>query len=205
MLAIIGTYRKGAYVPDLLASMKEHVTGIDRIVFVDDSGDPENSEWLRRYGEVVETGAQGYGPAMRAICTEGAREPFAAVIEEDFTFTANVDFTELQNMLEARPHLAQIALLRQAWFPVEKRAGGVLQALRRKGHRFRDVDGLLEHTATFTCNPSVWPQHVFATGWPDVAWSEDAKRDELLAAGYRFAYLPSVRTNHAGVRSGKGY
>jgi hypothetical protein len=44
--AIIGTYRKSAYVERALRSLDKHVTGITDITFIDDSGDPDNEAWV---------------------------------------------------------------------------------------------------------------------------------------------------------------
>jgi hypothetical protein len=82
---------------------------------------------------------------------------------------------------------------------------GVIQALLARGFNFTLVDGLIEHTATFTCNPSMWRAEVFALGWPQVAFSENVKRHQLLAHGYRFAYLPGIRVAHHGINSGHSY
>lgn len=207
MLAIIGTYRRQRYIGRLLDSLRTHAHGLDRFVFVDDSGSPENAELLRAHGDVVETGARGYGAAMTAVCELGAQEPYAAFLEEDFTLEADVDFDELGAILTARPHLAQIALLRGPWFPIEHEHGGLLEGLeaRLPGTVLGDVDGVIEQTGTFTCNPAVWRREVFATGWPAGRWSEDRKRDQLLAAGYRFGFMPGVKVRHDGERTGKGY
>jgi hypothetical protein len=101
--------------------------------------------------------------------------------------------------------LAQIALLRGPHFPIEHEHGGVIEALKHQGHTFHNVAGIIEHTATFTANPSLWRADVFATGWPHGRLSEELKRDELLHRNYRFGYLPGIRVAHHGQREGHGY
>lgn len=177
---------------------------MDEKVFIDDSGDADNAAWLASYGKVIEVGARGYNAAMNAAC-QAAEGQTCMWLEEDFTFLAKVDLDEIEQMLWHRPHLAQIALLRGSHFPIEHKHGGLIEALKAKGERFEEVDGLIEHTATFTGNPSVWRGHVFETGWPRGRWSEDLKRDELRAMGYRFAFLPGIRVEHTGERSGFDY
>lgn len=204
MHVIVGTYRKRLHVERALRSLDEKLSGVSGIHFVDDSGDPEHSEWLRQYGEVTETGAKGYGAAMRAVCSVGFGSE-AMFWEEDFTLLEPVNLEEISELLFHRPHLAQVALLRGPHFPVEHEHGGVLEALRVKGHRIDDVGPLWEQTATFTCNPSVWRSSVFQSGWPNCRWSEDRKRDELVRAGYRFGFLKGIRVEHDGERSGHGY
>jgi hypothetical protein len=95
--------------------------------------------------------------------------------------------------------------LRGPHFPVEHENGGLIEALQHKGHQFTEVLGLIEQTATFTCNPAVWRGEVFAAGWPTGKWSEDLKGKALVRQGYRFAYLPGIRVAHAGERKGFGY
>jgi glycosyltransferase involved in cell wall biosynthesis len=191
MQIIIGCYRKLTLVPRLLDSLDEFVINpYDDLVFIDDSGDDATARILRRFGEVIAVGGQGYGAAMRAACAAGAREPFSAWLEEDFTFTAPVE----------------IVLQRQPWFPNEVKAGGLVPALVERGHQFQPIgDGLLEHTAFFSGNPSVWRREVFEAGWPDARWSEEVKGRELVAAGYSFALTEDVLVHHDGQRSGKGY
>lgn len=204
MRVIVGTYRNRTHVPHALASLDQYVTGVTDIVFIDDSNNTDTSEWLSQYGRVIETNGQGYGAAMTALCEAAEAKP-AMVLEEDFTFTANVNLDAMAEILWHRPYLAQIALLRGPWFLVEHQHGGLIEALQAKGHTFANAGGIIEQTATFTCNPSVWRGSVFADGWPTGRWSEELKRDQLLRQGYRFGYLPGIKVEHHGERSGHGY
>lgn len=204
MRALIGTYRKQRHIPAALRSLEQHVTGITDLIFIDDSGDPDNSARLAQYGKVIETGAQGYGTAMKAACN-AAENQQCLWWEEDFTALESVNLTQLSDILYHRPYLAEIALLRGPHFPIEHRHGGLIEALQAKGHQFNEVNGVIEHTACFTCNPSVWRGEVFAAGWPTGHLSEEIKGHQLAAAGYRFGYLPGIRVAHHGERSGYGY
>lgn len=204
MLLVIGTYRKRQYIDRALSSLQAHLTGVSRTVFVDDSGDADHSRWLARFGDVVPVGRRGYNAAMSTVCEIAGDQPIM-FWEEDFTLLEPVDLDDMLQVLTARPHLAQLALLRGPWFPVEHEHGGLLEALEAKGHRIDLVDGVYEQTATFTCNPAVWAPGVAAKGWPAGKWSEDRKRDQLLADGYRFGFLPGVKVSHFGVRSGFDY
>jgi hypothetical protein len=201
---LIGTYRKTKHIGDCLRSVDEHLTGISDITFIDDSGDPAHSAWLRQYGAVVETGGQGYTAAMKQLC-KAANDRESFVLEEDFTFLTDVNTEELSEILFYRPHLAQIALLRGPHFPIEHQYGGLIEALQAKGHVFRQAGQIIEQTATFTANPSLWRADVFTTGWPTARWSEEVKRDQLIVRGYRFGYLPGIRVAHHGEREGTGY
>jgi glycosyltransferase involved in cell wall biosynthesis len=201
---IIGTYRKQQHIDTALRSLEQHVTGITDLVFIDDSGDPDNAARLTQHGKVIETGAQGYNAAMKAACDAAENQP-CFWFEEDFQVITPINLNQLAEILHHRPYLAQIALLRGPHFPIEHHTGGLLQALKAKGHTINDVDGVLEQTATFTGNPSVWRAEVFNMGWPTGKLSEELKRDQLLAAGYRFGFLPGIRVTHHGQREGHGY
>lgn len=204
MKLIIGTYRKQQYLPAAIESIYKHVTGISKIVFVDDSGDVDTHLWELEHGDVMSTGKSGYNAAMKAVCEAAGDEPFC-FWEEDFRALEAINLDELGEQLAARPHLAQLALLRGPWFPIEHEHGGLIEALEAKGEQFDLIDGVLEQTATFTCNPSIWQAGVAAAGWPDGEWSEERKRDELLAAGYKFGFVPGIKVTHEGIRSGFGY
>jgi hypothetical protein len=204
---IIGTYRKDAYLPRALTSIEGLVTGYDGIDFVDDSGDARFAAGLRAAwpdSTVVEVGGRGYNAAMKAVCELAGDEAFV-FWEEDFVALEPIDLGDLVRELDERSWLAQIALLRGPHFPIEHEHGGLLEALVAKGHRIDSWEGLHEQTATFTCNPALWRAGIAAKGWPDGKWSEDAKRDELLAEGYRFAFLDGICVAHEGVRSGFDY
>lgn len=206
MLAIIGTYRKDAYVFRLLDSLKENASGITQLHFVDDSGDSDFAKKLSNYGDVSETGAQGYNAAMQEVVRLGADYgDHAAFLEEDFTITANTDFFSLAAHIDLHPYLSQVVIQRQPWFPVELRAGDMLRVFKNRGKQFKDVHGFFEHEHFFSCNPAVWNLDTFRAGWPEGEWSENIKRDAELAAGRKFAITKNIRAHHEGVRSGKGY
>lgn len=204
MRLIVGTYRKRDYIEAALSSIDRHVRGITDVVFVDDSGDLDHHAWLAQHGKVVDVGKRGYNAAMRAVCAAAEGEQFM-FWEEDFTAVRDIDVDRMAEVLHLRPYLAQVALLRPAWFPVEHQHGGLIEALIAKGHSFADVDGVLEHSACFTGNPAVWRASTAASGWPVGKWSEDRKRDLLLAEGYRFGYLPGIAVHHDGERAGFDY
>lgn len=201
---IIGTYRRRKHMDECMDSMFKHLKGVDEIIFVDDGDDPDTSDYLRTFGHVEETRGQGYRAAYQAICRM-ADGKAAFVLEEDFTFTSDVDAEEMYDMLYHRPYLAQVVCLRGPHFPIEHHHGGVIEALKAKGHKFTEVNGLIEHTACFSANPGVWRGEVFASGWPFERWSEEIKGRRLAAQGYRFAYLPGIRVEHHGEREGHGY
>lgn len=177
--------------------------------------------------KVLDAGKRGYNNAMRTVCRVAGREPFL-FWEEDFVAIADVNLIQIQQVLKLKPELAQVALLRGPHFENEHRDGGLLPALvnrlgaARVDLRTEYVDipfrpgtlvpdlharGVEIYTqlGTFTGNPAVWQSGVAARGWPVGRWSEDRKRDDLIAEGFRFAFLPGQRVEHDGVRSGFAY
>lgn len=203
MLCIIGGYR-GLY-PRALGSLVRYAEGITEYAFVDDSGEPATVTMLEKWGRVVSLNREGYAPAMRAVCDIASDHDYVVWIEEDFTLTGPVNFTHLRDDLDAHPEWAQIVLQRQPWFPIEQQHGGVIEACIVRGETFIPDGDYATHQAFFSMNPMVARREVFTTGWPDVKWSEDAKRDELTAAGYRFAITRDVLCHHDATRTGKGY
>lgn len=191
--------------PNALRSLDEFLCGVTDLVFVNDSPEPDDGAWLSQYGKVINVGGKGYTKAMHEVCraAEGAPIMFW---EEDFQLLERVHLDALDEILWHRPYLAQVALLRGPHFPVEHEHGGLIEALVAQGHTFPTVDGVIEQTATFTCNPSVWRAHVTDLGWPQRGgFTEEVKRDELLKLGYRFGWLPGIRVSHNGIREGHGY
>jgi hypothetical protein len=202
---LIGTYRKRVHIEDCMRSMDQHLKGVSDVVFIDDSGDPDHGDWLADYGKVVQVGGCGYTAAMGKAC-EAAEGRECFWLEEDFTFLEDISLPMMSEILFHRPYLAQLALLRGPHFPIEHQHGGLIEALIAKGHQFNDVNGVIEQTATFTGNPSLWRGEVWAQGWPQRGrWTEEVKRDMLLPRGYRFGYLPRIRVEHHGERVGTGY
>ena len=207
MLALIGTYRGLTYVPALMDSMEEHVTGLREFVFINDSPDPEDSKKLSKYGEVIDTHGAGYNAAMQAaVARAKAERDHVPFIEEDFTFIREVNFDRLAAHLDEHPYLAQIVLQREPWFEAEKEYGSIIEFHEKKRRqKFRDVHGFWEHNAFFSCNPGIWSRQTWASGWPEGEWSEDQKRLSLLKGRKKFALSKNVVVAHHGVRSGHGY
>jgi hypothetical protein len=169
----ITTDGRGELLEQTIASLLEQVSGLDgpRMIF-DDSGDMAYVRWLRetyeREGFTIAYGRErlGQGEAIaRAwghLAGKAYREsPFVFWCEDDFLFERPVDLEEIRAVLEERPHLAQMALLRQPWFPGEVKAGGVVE--RDPDEYERVVDGerrWLEHRLWFTLNPCLFPREL---------------------------------------------
>jgi hypothetical protein len=152
-----------------IASAREQLHGLDgpHLIF-DDSGDRDYQRWLRetyqRQGFTVAYGRErvGQGEALARMWkhlagSEYRNHPWVFHLEDDFLFNRPVDLEQLREVLEEHPHLAQMALLRQPWFPGEVRAGGIIE---RDPDEYTQVSEgelkWLEHRMWFTLNPCLY-------------------------------------------------
>lgn len=189
-----------------IPSIHDHLTGAGDMVVVDDSGDADYRTWLAEtFPEALVTAVApspaGYWKAMRvvlAIARDSGADAFW-LAEDDFRLLADVDVACLEGVLDENPHLTQMALLRQPWWPNEREHGGLIGALEAQGQVFEErTDGehwWIEHRACFTGNPSLIPARTFAHDWPEGAWSE-SRFSRLLFAD------PAARGAYWGRRSG---
>lgn len=150
-----------------IPSLLQRVEGIDgpRLIF-DDSGDRDYAGWLRESfepeGFTVSASPQRLGQdwALTRAWNYLAREigdRWIFFCEDDFLFERDVDLDAMRSVLEPRPYLKQMALLRQPWFPGEVKAGGIVE--RDPGGYERVVDGQrewLEHRLWWTLNPCLF-------------------------------------------------
>lgn len=206
----------------VLESLLSRVGGLDgpRLIF-DDSGDRRYRSWLRsRFGPegfaVAGNGPRrGQDRALREMWRRLRSEEFAAHewvmhVEDDFVFDRDLDAAALCAVLAAHSHLAQMALLRQPWFPAERRAGGIVArdpeayALVVEGpHRW------LEHRLWFTLNPCVYRRRLCSREWPlgrrhEWRFGRELCRDPSVRFGLWGGGEPWV--THIGERrAGRGY
>lgn len=210
-----------------IASADANLKGdIARRLIHDDSGDETYAAWLASTfpdWEIVRTMRRsGFGGAIRSawhyLC-HFDRNPFIFTLEDDFTFERPVDLGAMARVLDSKRYLAQMALRRQAWNPVEHAAGGVIEA---NPNAYLDVtDGVeewLEHVLFWTTNPHLFRRELIYTGWPEGDQSEGrfglrllqdgfaSTRPEQVRFGYWGARRSGVAVTHIGhVRAGVGY
>lgn len=202
-------------IPSLLANLRGPVT---HQVIHDDSGDPDYRDWLRWafptfdvIGPAHRTGFAGaYGNAWRYLAERPERFVFAT--EDDFLYERSVDLLAMAELLDWYPHVAQVALRRQAWNDQEKAAGGIVE--QHPGDYQDRTDGdlrWLEHRRFLTTNPSLYRTELCRHGWPQVPNSEGVLTHQLLKdPDLRFAFW-GERTDapwvtHIGAqRVGTGY
>ena len=193
----------------------------------DDTGDYVYRDSLaRRYPTFrhFDAGArQGFGGAIRAAWARLAEDSTADYVfhlEGDFTFARRVDLGELAAVLDVRPYLTQMALVRQAWSDEERAAGGLIARQPEAYQPAADVAGRqwMEHRLFWTTNPSLYHRSMCEQPWPEGAQSEGHFALNLLERGLpgipgeqiRFGYWGQSGdgpwVEHIGeTRSGHGY
>lgn len=145
-----------------------------------------------------------------AVLTSGCDWCFH--LELDFVFHRPVEIDRMIGVLEARPHLAQMALKRQPWNDAERQAGGIVELHPADfSDHARGVDRWLEHRRFWTTNPSVYSTSWCERGWPECAASEGVFTHRLLVdPDLRFGMwgdrTDPPRVEHIGEhRQGVGY
>lgn len=175
-----------------------------KVIVVDGKAKPTFDGW-----ETVNVRGGGFGPATAAgiRVAIGSGQPWVFWCEDDFTFNEPVDLTELQAEMDAHPDLVQLSLLRQAWYPHELDAGGIVEAnpdaFEQRGRHLRQRD-------YWTTNPHL-TRRLFLAGneWPKGKWSEAAFTKQILkdpdvAFGVWGDGTPSV-THIGETKAGSGY
>lgn len=218
VMVVVVTHGRRSCIKRAIPSIDDHVHGdITRRVISDDSGDPAYRAWLTEEypeWEVVGDGPNvGFGEHMRRIwqLAGAAQEQWLFLVEDDFTFTRDVDLSELATVLRHHPYLVQMALRRQPWFPCEIAAGGVVE--EHPGDYVDRSDGVaewLEHRLFFTTNPALTSTRWIARHpWPDGNASEAEFGRRSLIGDARAGYWGQRGTDpwviHDGPRTGVGY
>lgn len=176
-------------------SLLANVTGpITRLTIYDDTGDQDHHAFLQdTYGPegfgVIwhPAGRQGFGGAIRTVrawLDENTDEPWQMSSEDDFVFERNVDLAAMVRVMEERPYLTQMALVRQAWNEQEIQAGGLLEANPCAYSQHTDgVNWWLQHRLYWTTNPSLFRRSLLSLGWPEGDNSEGRFHLRLMADG----------------------
>jgi hypothetical protein len=152
---------------------------------------------------------RGMAGAVRA-CWERALESGADHyfhVEEDFTFENQSPLTEMVEVLERNPRLAQVVLKRNPWSDEEIRAGGQIEI---SPEDYEDRDGFVAHRKLFSFNPSVIPRRVLELCLAEPGDGlESGFTATLLAHGYEFAYFGKredpPRCTHIGLERSRDY
>lgn len=209
---------RSGYLRTTLASFSEQVHGpiVQRVIYSDwDGHDEELAAIAAAHGfYVVGEGHHGYTASMRRMwryLQRRAKGDFIFRVEDDFTYTRAVDLEPMIEVLKANPAIAQIALLREACYPREIEAGGILgwplESFEAGG---RNGTSWLGHRNFWTNNPALFRHSLTQIQWPAGPSSERlfgtglTKADPML----RFAFWGSGEAwiEHIGqVRAGTTY
>lgn len=184
-----------------------------RLALIDGPGRMPPAEPLGAFEVHAQARRAGFCTASGLLwqLAAASEEPYVFWLEHDFVFDRRVDLAAAARLLDARPELVQVQLMRDAVSDEEKAAGGLFEARRGDYHPHVEEDGTawLEHHGYYTTNPSLM-RTSFLTDEP---WPGDRLRCEglfglrLIRAGRSFAVLgegePWMR--HVGVRDGSGF
>lgn len=197
----------------------ENLKGLDivRTVICDDSGDVDYQAWLRWRFPTVDvvcgTRRGGFAKAVRRGWDQalGSGQPWVFWLEDDFVIPEPVDLAAMADVMTANPHLTQMMLRRQAWFPSEMEAGGFVE---RHPEAYADCsDGSndwLEHQLGYWTNPHLVSRRFLAEHtWPDGAGSEARFGRQTIKGELRSGIWGNrsdpPKVIHGGERSGTGY
>jgi hypothetical protein len=173
-IVIIGDGRDG-YLRQCVGTLGQLYGPVSERWMYDDSGEPEYRRGLvRRYPRWrhIDGGSrQGCAGAFQQVWRQVAAETqadFVFLIEQDFRFVRPVDLDSMSGLLDERPYLAEVALLRQPWNSEEKRAGGIVEWHPDWYVDMSDGRGRhwLEHRS-FTTNPCLFRRSLLDVPWPD--------------------------------------
>lgn len=146
----------------------------------------------------------------RQVLDTGCEYVFHA--ELDFTYQQPVPVDAMVDVLDVRPYLVQMSLMRQPVNASEKKAGGIVQQNPNAFAEFTcGKHSWMEQRVYFTTNPCVYRASLCRRGWPQVENSEGVFTHQLLKDpivrfgiwGRKFA--PPMVHHIGDVRSGTGY
>lgn len=172
-MVIIGDGRD-AYLSRCVASIGHLHGDVTEQWMYDDSGDPTYRRHLAtRYPEWRHINAgprQGCAGAFQQVWQQvfaGTQARHVFLIEQDFEFFRHIDLDMMAELLDERPYLAEVALLRQPWNEHEKHAGGIVEWHPDWYTDMRNGSGVnwLEHRS-FTTNPCLFRTSLLTVPWP---------------------------------------
>lgn len=213
VLLLVLTTGKRETLTKALASAEEKLSGPvgRRLICVDGYAGTAHEVQKAHPGWDVEPLRAGKYPKAVSAAIEkaiGSGQRFILFLEDDFTFNEPVDLCEMQAIVE-RNDLAQLSLKRQAWYPHELEAGGVIEA---NPDAFTQRDGYVEHSAYWTMNPMLTRRSTLAEHkWPqgrdsELRFGRSVFADPRVRAGILGSIEDAPRVEHIGMeRAGSGY
>jgi hypothetical protein len=198
------------------ASLDERLSGpVSTRLLINDSGDAAYGSFLDarfpHYQRVHHGKRLGFCGAVQSGWANLPKDTdYVVHLEDDFLFNEQISLTDVIEVLDAHPYLAQMALRRQA-LGHEVKFGGFVE---RFTDSYTDVAWRgfhwFEHQRFFTTNPSVYPVRITKLGWPSAPECEGHFAFRLWPAGYKCAFWgrksDAPKVHHIGThRAGTGY
>lgn len=170
------------YLHETIESFRKHVSyPFDQKIIVNDQGDGGNKSLGNSHAHIEKSfpdfkvlshyERRGLTEAVRTCWANFNNDiDYVFHLEGDFTFNEDIDIEILKEILQIRPHLAQIILKRQAWSSEEIEAGGYIEmdpdSYEEHGFMMGEVFWT-EHRKFFSLNPCLIPRWVTDLGWDD--------------------------------------
>lgn len=172
-LVIIGDGRDG-YLRQCVGSLGQLYGPISEQWMYDDTGDEAYRAKLAarypRWRHINGGPRQGCAGAFQQVwqqVNQETRADFVFLVEQDFRFVRPIQLSAMAGLLDDRPYLAEVALLRQPWNAEERRAGGIVEWHPDWYTDMTDRQGRswLEHRS-FTTNPCLFRRSLLDVPWP---------------------------------------
>jgi hypothetical protein len=120
--------------------MKQYDSLISNKFIIDDSGQKDYRAWLKDYFPsftIIPVGASrcGYSLAMSKVFSTivESKTKYVLHLEDDFILNKPVSLENMISVLDKKPLVSQMSIMRQPWFANEKECGGVVEALEQQG------------------------------------------------------------------------
>jgi glycosyltransferase involved in cell wall biosynthesis len=185
------------YLDRCVTSLRQHVTGaIGEWWMHDDGGTPDYRtrladrypDWRHINAGPSRAGCAGAFQSCWRQLREDSRADHIFLVEGDFEFLRTVDLDAMAGLLDDSPHLAEVALRRQAWNAQELAAGGIVEWHPDWYVDCADDQGRewLEQRVFFTTNCPVFRRSLLDVPWPahqDGRYSEGTFHHQLMVDG----------------------
>ena len=180
---------------------------------VDDSGDAGYAahlgiEYASQFTVVHHGQREGFVEAVADAWRTAIRDPTVEYVfhaEDDFTYNEPVDLERMVLILDANPHLAQLALKRQPVNHDERTAGDITRVFPGE---WQQHPTYTEYTRNFTTNPCLIPRRVIQLVLRGCETAEMAMTWFLREHGYTFGYVGDIddapRVHHIGEHRARG-
>lgn len=218
--AIVITDGRRECIARTIPSLEQMVGPFAERVIADDSGDPDYVAWLGETFPGWRVAAHprlGHGKAVAYAIAEAARMDVDWVFwsEDDIEYQRPVDVAAMVRVMDGEPDLKQMVVKRQAWFPSEVEAGGMIERFDPALFIEHSDNGSswIEHRQFYSLNPHLVSRDLLKViRWPAVGNSEHLfsrrlfSRSRVAKCGIWGAKADPPWVMHVGAeRIGVGY